>query len=314
MRRIILTAIAGIAAATPAAAQKSYSVGTNPQGSGAYSTAAAISKVVLEDKNISLRVVPQGGPVVTLPMVNSGELDFSIAVSTVAAFAHGGTAMFKGRPQDKVRIVAVLFPLRVAYFVKKDSDIKTLADLKGKRVATKFTKQKINEVFGAAILAMVGLSYDDVVGSPVPSGNRGVEDFMSGRVDATQFSMGAGVVAQADASVGGIRFLSVPNTPESLAAMRKISPGTIITTVQPSPRFPGVVGPTATLTSPFLMTATSAMPDDLVYQIVASLYANKEKLVASHKAFGDFEGKDMHADLGMPYHPGALKFYKEKGI
>ncbi len=296
------------------AQSKTFSIGSNPQGSMAYSVAAAVSKVAVEKAGIQTRVVPQGGPVVTLPLVNNGELDFSISVSPVTAFANKGAAMFKGRVQSEVRVVAAVFVLRVGFFVRKDSGITSIKGLKGKRLASRFTKQKINAVFSRAILASVGLSPDDTRGVPVPNGVRGVDDFLAGKVDSTPFSLGSGKVSQANAAVGGIRFLSVPNTPEALAAMRKHAPGTLITTVKPAPNFAGVLEPTHFLTAPFLINASTRTPADVVYKIVKALFENKEMLVRSHKAFNGFAPDKMHPDLGLPYHAGALRFYKEKGI
>ena len=78
LKTSFISAIATIAISTGAVAQ-TYSIGSNPQGSLAYSTAAGISKLANEVLGFKARVVPQGGPVVTLPLVNNGELDFSIS-------------------------------------------------------------------------------------------------------------------------------------------------------------------------------------------------------------------------------------------
>jgi TRAP-type uncharacterized transport system substrate-binding protein len=88
MKTRTFTAIACVTAATvlgaATASAQTLGIGSNPQGSLAYSTAAGIAKVATEATDLKLRVIPQGGPVVTLPLVNSGELDFSISVSMSA--------------------------------------------------------------------------------------------------------------------------------------------------------------------------------------------------------------------------------------
>ena len=71
--------VGGLAAATASA--QTISIGTNPQGSLAYATGAGIARVAIEDADVKMRVVPQGGPVVTLPLLNKGRLDFTISVS-----------------------------------------------------------------------------------------------------------------------------------------------------------------------------------------------------------------------------------------
>ena len=90
MIRSAFLGLTGVAFLTSGAIAQTFSVGSNPQGSLAYSTAAAISKVVNEVAGIKARVVPQGGPVVTLPLLNNGELDFSISISMLAVLANKG--------------------------------------------------------------------------------------------------------------------------------------------------------------------------------------------------------------------------------
>jgi uncharacterized protein len=310
MKLIILTTAACVIAA-PAFAQ-TYSIGSNPQGSSAYSTAAAVAKAANAKGGMRARVVPQGGPVVTLPLVNTGKLNFSIAVSVVAAFAHDGKAMFRGKPQKDVRIVAVLRTLRLGFFTRKDSSIKTIADLKGKKVPTGFKKQRIVGVFLRSNLAIAGLTMKDVTGVPVPNGTRSVEDLIAGKVDVVHYSMTAGKTRQAHASVG-IRYISLPKTAAALAAMRKTAPGTIIETVNPGPQYPGITGPTNIMAAPFLLMASSKVSDADAYKIAKAMHGGKKVMVAAFKGMRGFNPDKMYVDLGLPYHPGALKFYKEKG-
>ena len=100
---------------------------------------------------IKARVVPQGGPVVTLPLLDKGELDFSISISMLAVFAHKGVAMFKkSGKQPNAQVVAAVIPLELGWFVRKDSNITSMKDLKGKRVSSKLSKQKATLVTGRA--------------------------------------------------------------------------------------------------------------------------------------------------------------------
>lgn len=314
MRKLSLLIITILYAMSGVAMAQNFIIGSNPQGSIAYSVAAAAAKVAQEKAGLQIRVVPQGGPVVTLPLVNNGELEFSTSTAPATAFAHMGSGMFKGRVQSNVRIVAAVFDMKVGFFVRQDSEINSLTELKGKKITSKFTKQKILDSFAQSILATVDMNYEDVVGVPVPNGVRGVDDFSAGKVDATSFSLLSGKMAQANAAVGGIRVLSMPNTPEALAAMRKITPGTMIATLEPAPNLPGIIGSTHVLSCPFVINASVKTPPDVVYKLVKAIYENKSLLVNSHKAFKDFDPDKMHLDLGIPYHEGALKFYKEKGL
>lgn len=312
--KFIAATIAASSLLAGAATAQTISMGTNPQGSLAYVTGAGVSKVAIENAGVKMRVIPQGGPVVTLPLLNRGKLDFTISVSVVTAFANNGGAMFKGKKQPNVRVVASLFPLILGTFVRKDSPIKTFADLKGKRIPSKYTKQKISGLFTRSLMATAGLTMKDVKPFPVASGVRAIEAFMAGKIDAVNFSLSSGKTRQAHASVGGIRYLSVDKTPEALAILQKIAPGAVLDIVNPSPRFPGVDRPINTIFAPFIVNASTHTPDELVYKVVKAIYENKAKMITTHKAFGGFNPRKINRDLGLPYHDGAKKFFKEVGL
>lgn len=317
-----LTTVAAVAAAlaaapiaatiaTPAAAQ-TFSIGTNPQGSSAYATGSAVARVAKQALDMRARVVPQGGPVVTLPLVDTGRLDSSIANSMVATFAHRGDAMFKGKAQKNIRVVAALRTLRLGVIVAKDSKYKTLADLKGARISSGFAKQRNMDVFWRGILAMADMTYDDVEGVPAPNFVRGVEDFMSGTVDAAVVSLTSGKVRQAHAAKG-VRYISLPDDPKAVERMKKIAAGTVLETVEPAARFPAVTGPTNIVAAPFVLMAGTETSEQTVYELTKALAGNKKLLVSAFKGMSDFKADGMHVDFGVPYHPGAMKYYRETG-
>ena len=314
MYKVFAAAIAGSALLASAATAQVRSIGSNPQGSLTYATASGIAKVVSEDADLRTRVVPQGGPVVTFPLVNDGELDFAVGWSVVAAFAIKGERSFKGRPQSNLRVAAALFPLRLGFYVRKDSGITQLSQVKGMRTGTGFKKIPIVGISMAGMLATVGLSPDDMVGVPVPNGVRMVDDFIAGKIDTVGWAICNPACRKAHAAVGGIRVLSLPNTPKALAAMQAITPGAYIDTIQPGRRFPGVEGPTNVMAGPLLLMASTKTPDSVVYEVVKAIAANKKKLIGVHKAFGGLNPKKLNLDLGMSHHAGSMKFFREKGM
>ncbi len=303
--------LAAFSATGPAFAQ-TYSIGTNPQGSSAYATGAAVAKVAKDVLGLRARVVPQGGPVVTLPLVDKGRLNFSIAVSVVAAFANQGKAMFKGKPQPNVRVVAVLRTLRLGIFAPKDSKIDSVADLKGVRLSSGFAKQRIQGLFWRALLNMADLTFKDVKGVPAPNGVRGVDDYMGGKVDAGMFSITSGKMRQAYAS-RGFKYVSLPDDPAAVKKMQAIAPGSVVEKIGPSPAYAGVTGPTNIMAAPFIVTANAKVSDDIVYKLVKAMAANKKMMVAAFKGMSGFNPKKMYVDIGVPYHPGAMKYYRETG-
>ena len=94
--------------------------------------------------------------------------------------------------------------------------------------------------------------------------------------------------------------------------MRKWYPEVYVLTIKPAKRTPGVVGPTKVMTYPFFITAGAHVPDEVVYKVVKTMAANKKSLAKSHGAFNGFNAKKMqYKNTNVPYHPGALKAYKE---
>ena len=213
---------------------------------------------------------------VTFPLVNDGELDFAVGWSVVAAFAIKGQRSFKGRPQSNLRVAAALFPLRLGFYVRKDSGITEMSQIKGKRTGSGFKKIPIVGISMAGMLATAGLKPGDMVGVPVPNGVRMVDDFIAGRIDTVGWAICNPACRKAHAAVGGIRVLSLPNSPKALAAMQAITPGAYIDTIKPSPRFPGVVGPTNVLAGPLLLMTSTKTPESVVSRVVKAIQVQEK--------------------------------------
>ena len=311
--KVATLAFAAAMSATAALAQTT-AIGSNPQGSVAYATAAAIAKVVSEETDLRMRVVPQGGPNVTLPLVNAGELEFSVSAALAVGFAQQGRAMFNERPQEDALMVGAMYNINVGIFVREDSDIRSLSDLEGRRVSSEFSGQRVLGIMQAAILATADMSPAETIPVPVPSGLRGVEDFIAGDIDAGIFSVTSGKVLEADAAVGGIRWLALPETEEANARLSEIAPGSFVEVLEPAENRPGFTEPTAAFANPFLLVAGANTSEDVVYEVTKTLYENKPALAAAGKAFNNFEPDKMALDLGIEMHPGAVRFYKEAGL
>lgn len=159
---------------------------------------------------------------------------------------------------------------------------------------------------------MADLTFKDVKGVPAPNGVRGVDDYMGGKVDAGMFSITSGKMRQAYAS-RGFKYVSLPDDAASVKKMQAIAPGSVVEKIGPSPAYAGVTGPTNIMAAPFIVTANAKVSDDVVYKLVKAMAANKKMMVAAFKGMAGFNPKKMHVDIGVPYHPGAMKYYRETG-
>ena len=313
MTRILAFAAAAFIAAGAQAQVLGF--GSAPQGSIGYNMSSAIARTLAEAANIQSRVQPYSGSSAVLPLVNSGELDLTVCNVLEMQEAANGEGPYAGRKQANLRVLGVIFPLYSSIFVRKDSPIRTIADLKGKRIPYGFSAQLTLNRIVDAILATGGLSGNkDIIPVLVPNVIRGADDFMEGKIDGGFFAIGAAKVAEVHKSVGGIRYLPVSEEPAAVLAMQRIMPYAYVTEVKPSPAFVGLDGPTRLMAYDYLVVVGAHVKDDTVYRIAKAMYENKPKLVESLRAFNGFNPDNMHKAMPASFHPGSEKYYKEKGI
>ncbi|MCT8974641.1 TAXI family TRAP transporter solute-binding subunit [Microbaculum marinisediminis] len=309
------TAIAvTLAVAATGASAQTFTVGTTEQGSSGYAMTSAMAKVTLKEAGIRLRAMPQGGPVVTAPLVASGDLDFSIAVSFVAAMGHKGVEMFEPiGPLEDVVVVAALRTLPLGVMVPKDSDVQTPADFKGKTMPSEFNTQRVMKKLLDAVYEIGGFTSEDIEPYPAPTGGRSLEDMVAGKVAGTVYTMDSGAAQQAQAQIG-IRYIDLEPTDENIAIVAKNVPGALIGEISPGPAFPGVEEPVHVFVAPFLLLGNKNTDPAAVAAILEALWGNKDELVKSYAGFESFDPQKMYADVGIPYHAAALEFYKSKGL
>ncbi|MEJ2377649.1 MAG: TAXI family TRAP transporter solute-binding subunit [Pseudolabrys sp.] len=302
---------AALAIATPASAQI-YSIGTGKQGFFTYSAGASIAKVAADD-GLNLRVKPFGGSSAYVPGVNAGEQQFGLANELETHFAVTGTGIYKGRPQPHLRVVAVLTPLYSEMFVAKDSPIKSISDLKGKRIPSGYASQRVLDVLTKGTLANGGLTYKDVQKVPVPNVVGGANEFLQGKADAFMFAVGAGKVAEVNAKKA-VRVLPVDDSKAAMARLRKFIPVAYATTLKPGKGRAGVDKPVRVYAYDYLVLTNDKVPDDVVYKLAKLLHDHQKQLAANFGALSGFNPKRMNKDLGAAhFHPGAIKYYKEIG-
>jgi uncharacterized protein len=311
---VALGAIVGLS--VPAAAQQTYTIAANPQGSLFYSTAAAIAKVAVEKTGLQFRVAPYSGSSTYIPLIDKGELPFGMSNGAEYAYAYSGTELFAGHPNKNLRTVLFTFPITSGFGVRMDSPIKTVADLKGKKVPGVYSSGRIFVNLQNATLVAAGLNPKDVVIVPAPNFVVGVKAFMDGRTDAGYIPLNTGIGKQAMAKVpGGWRYLSIGNKPGADEKMAAILPTSRSVKVKPGKNATGVVDdPTVLLAVDIAMFANAKVPDDVVYKVVKTIYAGKPDLIKALGAFARFNPKNMAHKTPVPYHPGAIKAFKELGI
>ena len=306
--------VGGVMLAAAANAQ-TVGIATSNPGSILHNIGTAIAKAANE-KGLNATIQPATSPNQYLPLVNSGDIEFGIGNLQEFNYALEGKGWFQGSVNPNLRVVGLIMPLREAIFVRKDSDIKTIADLKGKPMVDGYTAQQTILPQLDAMYATVGLARTDMKPVQVPSVTGGADAFISGDSVGFIFAHGAGKVREADASVGGIRALPIANTPEALAAIRKHWPTGYLVKLKPGPALPGVLEEGYFMAYPQVVFTNSKTADDVVYKMAKVLFESRDSMAATFAPFKAFDPKtDMVGETAPgEYHPGAIKFYKEAGL
>lgn len=301
----------GFGLAASGATAQTVGFGSTPGGGWTNSAASAIAKVVVENTKIKMRVQPQGSQ--PLNNVNADVVQFGIANSFDSSFFRNGTGFYQGNGEKKnLRVAAVLAPLYGAMYVRKDSPMKTIADIKGKRLSSEFSAQRSVRQTMTGLLANGGLTWNDIAGVPAPTVPRSAQDFIAGKTDVLYFALGSALVIQAAAKVGGLRVLQLDDSPGALERLTKFVPGSAIEVVQPGKGREGLDVPTKVLRNTMLINTSTKVPDEIVYQVLKAIHDHKQQLVATFPGLRGFEPVKMYMPVpGMEYHPGAIKFFKE---
>ena len=314
--RVLATAVCCLVAPVliGAASAQTVSIVTTPAGTFTNSATAAMAKVISEKTKV--RAIIQAQALAGMSPVDSGTAEFGTSNTFDTTFYVTGTGDYEGQAKhNNLREVAAMLPFRVAMHVRADSDIKTIADLKGKRVSAGFNAQKTIGRIIAAHLANAGLTYNDVQGVLTPNVSRASDDFIAGKTDVLFFAVGGAAIKQAAATVGGLRVLPIEDSPQAIERMEKILPGAYVLEVKPGPGVDGISKPTNVVAFDMILFANKSVPDDVIYTTVKALHENKAGLVATFKPFALFNPDRMAKPVkDVPFHPGALKYYKEIGI
>jgi uncharacterized protein len=318
---IVIASATGLAARVSAQGQptpKSVVVGTNPAGTVYFALASGIAKVVSAGSGIQMVVQPHAGTSTMLPLINSGEMEFGVqnAVDLWLAYRGpsqqiGGRNPFSHSPN--VRLVMRGAPLMVGLLVRKDSPIKSVHDVKGRRFTGEYRAHLAvwYNMFGH--LSSAGLGWNDVKVVPVNTVNDGVDALVQGRADVTQHALNSAKVKEADAAVG-VRHISDDCSRDGEARMRKAVPGYYPRVVKPG-AITGVVEDTCVVAYDTYFFAGKSVPDHVVEAVLKAVWEGGDQLAPIHPMFKEWtQDRAVDVEATIPYHPGAVRFYKERSV
>jgi TRAP transporter TAXI family solute receptor len=275
-----------------------------------YPLGVAISKL-LSDKVEGARPSVQAtkGSVENLNLIQAGkgEIAFTLGDSLAAAVVGNTDAGFKG-PLDKVQAIGAIYPNYVQIVASQDSGIKSLADLKGKRLSVGAPKSG-TELNARAILAAAGMSYEDLGKVEYLDFAQSVELMKNRQLDATLQSAGLGVASIRDLAA------SIPivivEVPEDIT--EKMGEPFFSASI-PASTYEGQSAAVTTVAVPNFLVTRADLSADLVYKITQAIYDNLPELVAAHAAAKGISLDKAAKGSPAPLHPGALKYFTEKNV
>ena len=315
MKKILASAVlaAGLVASGQASAQ-AVGIATSNPGSLFHNIGTAVANAA-NKADINTTIQPATSPNQYIPFVGSGGIEFGVANLQEVNYALEGKEWFEGSVNPELRIVGQIMPLIEAIFVRKDSDIHTIADLRGKPMVDGYTAQNTILPQLDAMYATAGMTRADMEPISVPSVVGGADAFISGDAVGFIFAHGAGKVREADAAVGGLRALSIEETPENLETIRKFWPVGFFETLAPSQASPGVLEEASFFAYPQIIFTHAGVDEETVYKLTKAVYESKDTMVQTFPPFNQFNTDDMARETGVSeFHPGAIRFYKEIGI
>jgi len=302
---------------TPAELPEYLNLATPPAGMIINTQASGIAALISAYTPINCKVIAYTNEQVWIPMMVTGEVDLGIANMVEPYLAYLGKPAFdalakaaglKGFP---IRLIVRGDPLIGSLMVRGNSPAKTIPDLRGKIVNNMWPAQPGVHLLNQGLLANGGLTYDDVQSMPFPGVVPAANAVMEGRCEAVIASIDAPFSTQAVAAVKA-RWLPLDPSPEAVKRMEQAFPGLYLLKGEKRATIPDL--PEYLMAWDTSVTCRQNLPDDVAYLITKTLWEKNAVLLATPTLSKWTKERFCSTKSTIPYHDGAIKFYKEVGV
>lgn len=293
------------------AQQKFINVLTGGQSGVYYPMGVALSQIfgkVLPDAKVTVQSTKASAENLNLLQAGRGEIAFTLADALSDGWNGEKEAGF-ATPLKKLRAVAGIYSNYIQIVASAESGIKTLADLKGKRISVGAPKSG-TELNARAVLKAAGLSYSDFAKVEYLAFGESVELMKNRQLDVTLQSAGLGVASIRDLATS-VAILVVPIPADVVA---KVGDAAYQPAVIPANTYPGQTSDTASIAIKNFLVSHEGVSADVVYAMTKSMFENLDTLVAAHSAAKGIKKETAVSGTGVTFHPGAEKYYREAGL
>jgi uncharacterized protein len=276
-----------------------------------YPIGSAISKIITSKvPGVEATVQTSAAGMENLRLLSLKEIDMGLVQNSDAYNAFNGLVFFKDKPIKNIRGIAVLYPQPIQVVVRGDANIKTFYDLKGKRVGVGAPGSGEETTF-RRLMSVYKLTYSDMDAKLISLAEQAAQ-FKDRHLDAMWYVSGVPASGILDvASVLSIRL--VPITGKERDDLIKMDP-TFIKSVVPKASYPGMTEDLETVASPAYLVCLDSLKEDDVYRMTKATFDNLKELASSHKQAENIKLETALIGSTIPLHPGAEKFYREKGL
>lgn len=302
---------AAIAAAPAQADTKFINILTGGQSGVYYPLGVALSQIYnkyIPDAKSTAQVSKASAENMNLLQAGRGELAFALADTVSDAYTGNAEAGFKA-PLKNLRGMTATYNNYIQIVANSDSGIKTLADLKGKRISVGAARSG-TELNARAVLKASGLTYADFDKVEYLPFGESVELMKNRELDVTLQSAGLGVSSIRDLATS-VKIVIVPIPADVIA---KIGNAAYQQATIPAGTYEGQTADTPTAAVPNFLVTASTVHDDLVYQMTKVFYEQLDTLKSAHNAAKTIQLANALKGMPVPLHPGAERYYKEVGL
>ncbi|MBM3608753.1 MAG: TAXI family TRAP transporter solute-binding subunit [Alphaproteobacteria bacterium] len=311
MRAGLFAAVAaGALAAQPAQAQQFINILTGGTSGVYYPMGVALAKIYtdkVQGVRPSVQATKASVENINLLQAGRGEVALVLGDSLRDAWAGSTEAGFKSK-MDRMRGIAAFYPNYIQIVALRSSGIRTLADLKGKRLSVGAARSG-TELNARAVFAAAGMSYKDLSKTEYLPFGESVELMKNRQLDATLQSAGLGVASIRD--LANSVEINVVEVPADL--VQKIGPPFVAATI-PANTYKGQEQAAATAAVVNFLITRSTLSEEIVYNLTKAMWENVGELAAAHSAGRLVKLENALAGMSVPLHPGAERYYKEKGL
>jgi len=261
----------------------------------------------IKDMNVTAQT--SGASAENVRLINKKEVELALVQSDTLDFAFNATEAFK-EPLKAMNAIAVLYPEVIQVVVGAASPIKSIADLKGKKVGVGAPGSGTEANF-RQLLDAYGMKKEDV-NAQFLSFSESAEAYKDKHIDA--FIVTAGIPNAGIMDVATQNEIRILNIPADVAAKLTKKYPFLAAVKVPANTYKGQTAEVTTVAVNAVLIAGSGLKEAMVYNLTKALFENQADLAAAHAKGKELNMKTAVTGVSIPFHPGAVKYYKEKGL